>query len=353
MNITIHTQLPACPKADTLDQTISILSSSQQWEQLSVAVAYSSLAGVARLHEVVYTAHPDASFRWLLGLDDYVTQPGAIDFCCSIKNADVRVYSSKRPNTRFHPKVLLFDAPKKGAVSSMLIGSANLTFAALNRNCEAVAVIEAQRRAERMVMRARFESLWSLGAAPTGKTLSDYKQQFEKLRKSRSFLLDVESEPPATPKTILHSDSAQINPGTATVCWIEVGKNTAMGRELEVKGEQAWFFGLEPTGGTAAFRDFLVSSGDTVPLRLKYQGNAMWRLQLRAGVPEVDAGLRPVINGKLGRSPYVAVFKRTQTKGLFTLSFPRRDSRAFEAIRKQSEKTGTIGSTAAREYGWY
>lgn len=109
MDISIHTQLPDCAKAETLDRTISLLSSGQEWERLSVAVAYSSLAGVARLHEVVYTARPEASFRWLLGLDDYVTQPGAIDFCCSVKNTEVRLYSSKRPRTRFHPKVLLFD----------------------------------------------------------------------------------------------------------------------------------------------------------------------------------------------------------------------------------------------------
>jgi HKD family nuclease len=353
MKTLIHTQFPDCRKADTLDQTIASLSSSHEWEQMSVAVAYSSLAGVSRLHEVVLDAHPDASFRWLLGLDDYITQPGAIDFCCSVKNAEVRIYSSKRPSTRFHPKVLLFDAPKKGEVSSMIIGSANLTFAALNRNCEAVAVIEAKVKEERALMRAKFDSLWSLGTPPTTKLLSDYKSRFDKFYKTRAFLLAAESQTPANKGPILHSDTALINPGTADVCWIEVGKNTAMGRELEVKGEQARFFGLEPSGGTAAFRNFLVSNGQMVPLRLKYQGNAMWRLQLRATVPEVDAGLRPVLNGKLGRSPYVAVFKRTPKKDLFSLSFPRRDSKEFRGIWKKSESAGTIGSTASREYGWH
>lgn len=353
MNVLIHTQIPACPKDDTLGQAIASLSSRHDWEQMSVAVAYSSLAGVSRLHEVVSAVHPKASFRWLLGLDDYVTQPGAIDFCCSVKNTDVRLYSSNRPNTRFHPKVILFDAPKKGAISSMIVGSANLTFAALNRNCEAVAVIEAQRKAERSLMRARFESLWSLGTAPTERLLSDYKARFDKFRKSRAFLLGAENDTPIKSGLVLHSDSALVNPGTADVCWIEVGKNTAMGRELEFKGEQARFFGLEPTGEPAAMRNFIVSNGEIVPLRLKYQGNAMWRLQLRSSVPEVEEGLRPLIKGKLGRSPYVAVFKRTPTKGLFALSFPRRDSKEFGVIWKNSEKAGTVGSTASRAYGWY
>ena len=353
MNVLIHTQLPSCPKSDTLGQTLASLSSSQNWEQMSVAVAYSSLAGVSRLHEVVSAIHPNASFRWLLGLDDYVTQPGAIDFCCSVKNTDVRLYSSSRPNTRFHPKVILFDAPKKGTVSSMIVGSANLTFAALNRNCEAVAVMEAQRKAERSLMRAHFESLWSLGSSPTDKLLADYKNSFNKFRKSRSFLLGTENDQPSNTGPVLHSDSALVNPGTADVCWIEVGKNTAMGRELEFKGEQARFFGLEPTGEAAAMRKFLVSSGEIISLRLKYQGNAMWRLQLRSNVPEVETGLRPVIRGKLGRSPYVAVFKRTRTRDLFSLSFPRRDSKEFEVIWRNSEKAGTVGSTSSRTYGWY
>jgi HKD family nuclease len=353
MNTSIDLQIPGCPKDQTLDKTISALSSSQRWEQLSVAVAYSSLAGVARLHEVVQTIHPHLNFRWLLGLDDYVTQPGAIDFCCSLKNADVRIYLSTRTDTRFHPKVVFFDSPKSEAASSMIIGSANLTYSALNRNCEAVAILAAQTSAERDLMRSRFEQLWGLGTKPTASILANYLIQFNKHRQSRSFLLGVQKEKVKNSGPILHSDAALINPSTATVCWIEVGKNTAMGRELEVKGEQARFFGLEPTGGAAAFRDFLVTSGATVPLRLKYQGNAMWRLQLRLDVPEVAAGLRPTIGGRLDRSPYVAVFKRTNKQGQFSLTFPRHDSREFEEIRQKSAEVGTVGSTTSRQYGWY
>lgn len=353
MNTSIHLQLPASQRPETLDQQIAALSSSQRWEQMSVAMAYSSLAGVARLHEVVHAANSAVASRWLLGLDDYITQPGAIDFCCSIKNTKVRLYSSRKPKTRFHPKVIFFDSPSNGRTSSMIVGSANLTFAALNRNCEAVVLLTAQNRADRATMRTRFESLWRLGTEPTVSLLADYKSQFDKHRKARAFVLDSEGENSAKKGPVLHSDSALIDPNTAALCWIEVGKNTAMGKELEIKGEQARFFGLDPTGGDPAFRDFLVSSGDIVRLRLKYQGNAMWRLQLRSSVPEVHVGLRPIVNGSLGRSPYVAVFKRTATKDLFSIIFPRHDSKEFQIIRKDSENGGTIGSTSSREYGWH
>jgi HKD family nuclease len=353
MKTSIAIQLPSPPKKDTIGKSIEILSSSQSWGRMSVAVAYSSLAGVASLCDIVRAENPDVSFRWLLGLDDYVTQPAAIEFCCSVSNTDVRLYRSTKAKTRFHPKIFLFDTLGNNAASSMIVGSANLTFAALNKNCEAIAILDAQNPADTAIMRSRYELLWNLGAKPTKSILDEYRKQFAKFRKSRAFLLETDTKQEKYSGPILQSDAALINPGSASVCWIEVGKNTALGRELEVKGEQARFFGLEPTGGNAEFRNFLVSNGETVPLRLKYQGNAMWRLQLRADVPEVAAGLRPVIPGGLGRSPYVAVFKRTNTKKLFTLTFPRRDSMEFNEIRKRSGKSGTIGSTSAREYGWH
>ena len=353
MKTSIEIQVPSPPKRDTIGKTIETLSSSQLWGRMSVAVAYSSMAGAASLYDIIRAANPEVSFRWLLGLDDYVTQPAAIDFCCSVGNTDVRLYRSTKTQTRFHPKVFLFDTLGNNAASSMIVGSANLTFAALNKNCEAVAILDAQNAADTAIMRSRYELLWGLGVKPTKSILDEYRRQFAKFRKSRAFLLETDAKQEKPRGPILQSDSALINPSSASVCWIEVGKNTALGRELEVKGEQARFFGLDPTGGNAEFRNFLVSSGETIPLRLKYQGNAMWRLQLRVDVPEVAVGLRPVIPGGLGRSPYVAVFKRTNTKKLFTLTFPRRDSKEFNEILKRSGNAGTIGSTSAREYGWY
>lgn len=353
MKTSIEIQLPSCPEKDTIGKTIETLSSGKLWGRMSVAVAYSSLAGVASLCNIVRNANPDIAFRWLLGLDDYVTQPAAIDFCCSVSNTDVRIYSSTIAKTRFHPKVFLFDTLGNKTDSAIIVGSANLTFAALKKNCEAVAIMNAQNATDTAIMRSRYELLWSLGTKPTKAVLDEYRTQFAKFRKSRAFLLVADGKQAKNSGPVLESDAALINPASASICWIEVGKNTALGRELEVKGEQARFFGLEPTGGDAEFRNFLVSNGNTVSLRLKYQGNAMWRLQLRTDVPEVAVGLRPVVPGGLGRSPYVAVFKRTGTKKLFALTFPRQDSKEFEQIRKRSEKSGTIGSTSTREYGWH
>ncbi|MEI6341355.1 MAG: phospholipase D-like domain-containing protein [Verrucomicrobiota bacterium] len=354
MKTAIHIQLPSGKKRDTLDRTIEKLSYHKKWQQISVAVAYSSLAGVARLDEVVRAANPNASFRWLLGLDDYITHPAAIEFCQEGKNSEVRVYASRNPIARFHPKVVLFESELGEGSSSMTIGSANLTYAALNRNCEAISILDAQSQDDRVTMRSRFESLWRLGRIPTPHLISEYKDKFDALRASRGFLLSSERDRKAKLGPVFQSDVAIINPGSATVCWIEVGKNTAKGRELEVKGEQARFFGLEPTGGTPEWREFRVSNGTVVRMRLKYRrSNSMWRLQLNVNVPEVAYGLRPLVDGRLARSPYVAVFERIPGSPVFCLSFLREDAPRFEGIRRLSEKSGTVGSTLARRYGWH
>ena len=141
---------------------------------------------------------------------------------------------------------------------------------------------------------------------------------------------------------------------SAKVCWIEVGKNTAMGRELEFKSEQARYFGLNPQGGMPEHKTFLVSNGGKVKLRLKYQANSMWRLQFTPEVPEFVAGLRPPAEGgKLGRSPYVAIFRRIKGNEEFKLSFIRVSSGTDRNIRSRSISNGTLGRTTAREYGWY
>ena len=158
----------------------------------------------------------------------------------------------------------------------------------------------------------------------------------------------------AKPHTVLESDRAEISPDTARFCWIELGKNTAMGRELEFKAEQARYFGLSPRGGAAELKSFLVSSGTSTKLRLKYQANNMWRLQFTRDVPEFVAGLRPTNrDGKLGRSPYAAVFRRISGNDEFKLSFVRANSDKYLSIRSRSKSIGTLGRTTAREYGWY
>lgn len=356
MNADFFVQQP-CPSQDgSLAGTIQQIASEQVWARISVAVAYSSVAGVTRLRDLVSSANPDISFRWLLGVDDYFTQPGAIEFCVLKSKHSVRIYKSSKQTLRFHPKIYLFEGAAKNSKAALIVGSANLTVSAMERNCEAYAVIRTVKKTQRNELVSLYESLWTLGSIPSDNFMVRYKRNYRRQMKEKSFKSGDEAARRKSPKprSVLESDRAEKSPDAAEVCWIEVGKNTAMGRELEFKSEQARYFGLKPQGGMPEHKTFLVSNGEKVKLRLKYQVNSMWRLQLTSEVPKIKTGLRPLAeDGTLGRSPYVAMFRRIKGNEEFKLSFIQVSSEQYRKIRSRSILNGALGRTTAREYGWY
>lgn len=351
MKIRLKLQAPRPAYDDSIDAALVALVSEREWTKISVAVAYASVAGVTRLCNIIREKRPNITFRWVLGLDDYITQPGAIEFCESLPKSSTRVFSSAGANHRFHPKVFVFEDDATDKNVSIVVGSANLTYAALSKNCEAIAILENSGQLGVKSLE-ELQAVWNLGKTPTADIISDYKAKFARFRPTRKFVLETEPRISKN-KDVLSFDGALISPSKANTCWIEVGKNTAQGRELEFKAEQALFFGLDPVSKTAKIREFKVSNGKLVKLRLKHQTrNSMWRLQLRNEVPEVVIGLRPKTAKGLGRSPYVAVFKRLSGNEQFGLKFIRRDSKNFAKLLEKSLESGTVGTTAAREYGW-
>lgn len=351
----IKLQLPKPKKENSIESVLRELAGKKSWTQISVAVAYASVAGVTKLCEIIHEKCPSASIRWILGLDDYITQPGAIELCQKTAKSITHVYSSEGTNSRFHPKIFLFEQESDELNSIIVIGSANLTYSALLKNCEAIAVLECSGAAENS-QKGEIEILWSIGKEPTDQILNEYKKKFKQYRPTRKFALATEPKihKAGRNKPILTSDEALVSPEKANVCWIEVGKNTAMGRELEFKAEQALFFGLSAVSKAAETKQFQVSDGSTVDMRIKFQSrNSMWRLQLKNDVPEVAKGLRPKVKGRLGRSPFVAVFTRLNNDEIFKLEFIRRNSPQVRTMIDKSKKLGAAGSTSSREYGWY
>ena len=346
-----------CPSQDrSFAGTLQQIAAEQKWARMSVAVAYSSVAGITRAHDLVSSANPDICFRWLLGVDDYFTQPGAIEFCALQSKESVRIYRSSKKTLRFHPKIYLFEGSAQNGRAALIVGSTNLTASAMERNCEAYAIIRTAKKARRNELVCLYESLWNLGISPSEKFMTKYKGNYRRQANERLFPNGDEAvrRKGSKQQAILESDQAETSPEAAKVCWIEVGKNTAKGRELEFKAEQARYFGLKSQGGMPEHRTFLVSNRTKVKLRLKYQANNMWRLQFTPDVPEFKAGLRPLAaNGRLGRSPYVAIFTRIKENDEFRLSFARVNSEKDLAIRSRSMSIGTLGRTTAREYGWY
>jgi HKD family nuclease len=325
----------------------------RDYEVLGVAVAFASVAGVTKFLDLIPAKRFPSRSYWLFGLDNFITHPDAIARAMKLKGAQVRVASEPKADQIFHPKLYWFSNSK--ADSSLVLGSANLTTGGLGENTEAIAILETTLEIKSEVLDAAWKAAWKLGKKITPQLLVEYKRDFEIARKARKKAgLQVKKRlGPAHKQNrlVLASDEASIDPSLASKCWIEVGKITGFQQDqLEIKSEQALFFGCPTDGGAARTLRVRLGSGRAIAIQAHYFGNHMWRLLLPQSIPEVRRGLRVRRAGRLLRSNYVAVFTRNR-RG-FELRFIRLNSREFKALRRATDSAGTLGHTTAREYGW-
>lgn len=347
-------QRPDTPENESIQAHLSACVKHGNFDSLRVAVAYATVSGVRSLLSA-FDGQSLQKSRWVIGLDDAVTQPGAIEFLRTLKNGEVRLASFEAVGRRFHPKLYAFSKIDDANAVTVMIGSANLTASAFLGNSEAVAFLNSKGGQTTADFETIWNQLWMQGRAITDLDFQSYAEKYERTSrlKEKYKKLVTKTPPKGASQEVLASDEAEIDPSIARICWIECGNVTAMGRELELKAEQGIFFGLSPAGGKSKNIDVEVSDGSIIALRMKYQGNHMWRLQMNNQVPEVKAGLRPIkSDGKLDRSPYVAVFDRVPGKKVTKLRFIDKSSAEFVALRQRTLKSGTLGKTTAREYGW-
>lgn len=355
MKILTLVQKETASYKNTIQGVLEAYAQHDLYDCVHVAMAYASIAG-ARTLLGVFANRKIKQSQWLIGLDDVITQPGAIKLLMGLENAEVRIAGFADSSSRFHPKVVRFRSFNETKKELLMIGSANLTSNAFSGNSEAVVFLECESAEDKREFLKIWQELWSQGHTPTKDELSNYEAQYKTAsknnKKTRARLL-AQRKTDKKPKKVFENDNAEIDPAHASICWIECGYITAMGRELEFKAEQGLFFGLEASGGHEKMFRFCVSDGSTISLKMKYQQNHMWRLQMNNNVPEVQQGLRPLnAKGALGRSDSVAVFTRTKKTDLFTLSFVKLNSQEFAKLKKKSMEFGTIGQTSARSYGW-
>lgn len=359
MEARLFIQSPSTPEGKSLQAHVAACVSKEKFDFVRTAAAYATVSGVRSLL-AAFDGHELKKSQWLIGLDDAITQPGAIDLLLTLKNGEVRVASFEKNGRRFHPKLYAFAHTDADNSIATLIGSANLTARAFYGNSEAVALLECKDKKDKADVNSAWDQLWSQGHKPSADELNEYADRYKKAAAIYNEYQKVVKQkaakaplPKSKPAAVLASDDAEIDPTIANICWIECGNVTAMGRELELKAEQGLFFGLSPAGGKSKSIPILASDGSNVSLRMKYQGNHMWRLQMTNAIPEVKVGLRPTTKaGKLGRSPYVAVFERLPGKKETKLKFITLGSKDFTALRARTLKSGTLGETTAREYGW-
>lgn len=163
------------------------------FDGIDVAAAYVTLQGIRALERIL--GRPPVASRWIVGLDDAISQPQAIEYLLGLKGAEVRV-SKLSPKRRFHPKMYrLFqsDGPARGL---LVVGSGNLTERGLHTNAEGAVLLKAETLPEVAAGLSMFNEFWGLGHELGAGELSAYAERYERARKSRKAQEDAGDAPP-------------------------------------------------------------------------------------------------------------------------------------------------------------
>ena len=95
------------PSSGSIQSALEARLGARQHDTAYVAMAYVSIAGVRTLLDA-FKGRPVGQSEWLVGLDDAISQPGALDLLTTLPGAQLRVSYTNNPATRFHPKLCRF-----------------------------------------------------------------------------------------------------------------------------------------------------------------------------------------------------------------------------------------------------
>lgn len=163
------------------------------YDRLDVAVAYATDPGLRALGIVL--EHWPPKSRWVVGLDDAITQPAAINRLQGLAGADVRI-AKLAPLRRFHPKLYHLWSSANPAHSVLLVGSANMTERGLHKNAEIGVLLKAESEAETVQAHAAFAELWNLGRTPTAVEIEAYQELYVVAAAARQTVADKGAAPP-------------------------------------------------------------------------------------------------------------------------------------------------------------
>jgi HKD family nuclease len=217
--------------------------------ELRLAVAYTTRTGctqlIPRLRDRIGIDGWSALPKSLLTSFDFgLTEPDALRHLRDDHGFSIRRSSIKGPS--FHPKLYAFTTPSG---VSLMVGSANLTRAAMTENSEMAAVTALVGDAH-----AEFERQWHalLGASVpiTDQDLDDYAEQRKRLKRP-PLPLDPTLKPqpvPASGELLVFPDevmAGRLDPAQFSSFWIEAGSmsSSASHAQLEMPRYAHRFFG--------------------------------------------------------------------------------------------------------------
>lgn len=166
------------------------------FDRVDVAAAYVTLQGVRAL-ETTLGSKPAAS-RWVVGLDDAITQPAAIEYLIALAGAELRV-AKLSPARRFHPKVYRFHEENAPSRSLLVVGSGNLTQHGIHKNAEGAVLLDSENEADVALGLKMFEELWGIGHQLEAGELAAYAERYKEAKASRKAVEDAGDAPPEPP----------------------------------------------------------------------------------------------------------------------------------------------------------
>ena len=339
----------------TLAAALTAVTDDNKFDRLDVAVAYATFQGVKTLTNALGGLPPVS--RWVVGLDDAITQPEAIEHLMKLDGAEIRL-AALAPKRRFHPKIYRLWSSTQPELCVLALGSGNMTQNGLRYNGEASALLASESAEEAKSLEEVWLEMWGLGVEVTELALNTYKAKHSAAKKERKKIAALGVAPPEPDADALAEQEIVFDgdPTKAEVVWVDFGSAMGNGRELEFPKAVMPFFGIFDGTPTPQPRKFRFQNNHSMDISLvRRDNNGMWRITFTQEVPNVAILKRPVLNGKKLRSTQAAYFKRAPD-GTFEVRFFGLESDNYLDLLDRSEKIGfrfrTVQGPTGKNYGF-
>jgi HKD family nuclease len=316
------------------------------YKRISACAAYATYRGTLLVRNIL-AGESEARYRWVIGLDDSFTDPNALRIAMNSRGAEIRL-AKLLPNRRFHPKVYFLDSNEEGT-ATLVIGSCNLTEAALTKNCEVYAIFRAETEGQIREVQDFWDSVWSTGQPATEQKIKDYEDKY-KLLSRKAPVTQEEAKNEALPQKIKRAVKESVK--TTSLVWIVIGKNTGGGSQLDIVKKLSPFLGLpdDPIQGTTVYLRIGSPTG-TRDYQVTFT-KWMWRfMNLQQGFNEP---LRPDLASP---SPYILVIERPKNSGNLMMKILGTESQQAREMIERSKLTGFTDTSrpgpSGRKFGWY
>lgn len=323
-------------------------------DRLDVAVAYATLQGVKALAMAVDGV--PAQSRWIIGLDDGISQPKAIKYLMDTAGSKVRL-AQMSPARRFHPKLYSAWSSTSPSVRVSAIGSGNMTLNGMRTNGETAVILSAESKNEADALKAQWRAMWQLGQEVTPEALTAYEVVYDAAKKHRKKIIDLGVAPPEPepddPIDQLASYSG--DPAGAQVAWLEAGSPSAGGRDLEFPKAMMPFFGLSGSPENRRVKTY-PGPGNVLTFTERLD-NQMWRLLFTNASINGAIGrdtMRPT-SGK-SRSDLIVVFYKSADSKDLKVEFYKIGSAEHISFQNKSKAAKglfrTMKGPSGREFGF-